>query len=74
MLPAANHPIWTKIVTGKRPVQSEKLAINLFVKNNKLSFEKDASPAHVQQLAASTHAFFTQYEKIFAAEIVKIFA
>ncbi len=74
MLPAANHPVWTQIATGKRPVQSEKLAINLFVKNNKMSLERDTSPANVQLLAARTHAFFTQYEKMFAAEFEKILA
>jgi hypothetical protein len=74
MLPAVNHPVWTHIVTGKRPVESGKLAINLFVKNNKMSLEKDRSPANVQQLAARTHAFFTQYEKMFAAELEKILA
>ncbi len=74
MLPTAKHPIWTQIATGKRPVQSQKLAINLFVKSNKMSLERDASPANVQQLAARTHAFFTQYEKTFAAEFEKILA
>jgi hypothetical protein len=74
MLPAANHPVWTQIATGRRPVQSEKLAINLFIKNNKMSLERDASPANVQQLAARTHAFFIQYEKMFAAEFEKILA
>jgi hypothetical protein len=74
MLPAVNHSVWAQIATGKRPVQSEKLALNLFVKNNKMSFERDPSPANVQQLAAKTHAFFIQYEKIFAAEFEKILA
>jgi len=74
MLPAANHPVWTQIATGRRPVQSEKLAINLFIKNNKMSLERDASPANVQQLAARTYAFFIQYEKMFAAEFEKILA
>ena len=74
MLPAANHPIWTQIATGKKPVQSGKLAINLFVQNNKFSLDRDSSPANVQQLAAKTHAFFVQYEKIFSSEFDKILA
>ena len=74
MLPAANHPIWTQIATGKKPVQSGKLAINLFVQNNKFSLDRDSSPANVQQLAAKTHEFFVQYEKIFSSEFDKILA
>jgi hypothetical protein len=72
MLPAANHPVWTQIATGKTPIHSEKLAINLFAKNNAMSLERDASPANVQQLAAKAHEFFTKYEKLFASEFDKI--
>jgi hypothetical protein len=74
MRPAANHPIWTQIATGKRPVHTEKLAINLFAKNNAMSLAKDSSPANVQQLAARTHEFFVKYEKISASEFDKILA
>jgi len=74
MLPAANHPVWTQIATGKKPVQSGKLAINLFVQNNKFSFDRDPSPANVEQLATKTHAFFIQYEKLFASEFERILA
>jgi hypothetical protein len=74
MLPAANHPVWTQIATGKKPVQSGKLAINLFMQNTKSSLEKDPSPANVQQLAGKTYEFFKQYEKLFASEFEKILA
>jgi hypothetical protein len=74
MLPAANSPVWMQIATGKRPVRTEKLAINLFAKNNAMSFAKDSSPANVQQLAARTYEFFLKYEKIFASEFDKILA
>jgi len=74
LIPAIDHPIWTKLVTGKKPVQSGKLAINLLIQNNKLDYEKDSSPAHVKELTTRTHNFFCQYEKIFAAEFAKILA
>jgi hypothetical protein len=74
MLPAANHPIWTQIVTGKKPVTSGKLAINLFVKNNEISLARDPSQANIQQLAARAYEFFKQYEKVFASEFEKILA
>ena len=72
MLPAANHPVWTQIATGKRPIHSEKLAINLFAKNNAMSLQKDPSQNNIQQLTARTYEFFKQYEKIFAVEFEKI--
>jgi hypothetical protein len=72
MIPAIDHPIWVKIVTGKVPVQSSKLAINLLIQNNKMDYEKDPSPARLKQLVARTHQFFCQYELAFSAEFAKI--
>jgi len=72
MLPDIHHPIWAQIVTGKKPLQSTKPTLNLLVQSNKMNYERDPSPANVEQLAAKTHKFFTQYEVLFAAEIAKI--
>jgi hypothetical protein len=72
MIPAVDHPIWTQIVTGKKPVQTGKLAINLLAQGNKINYEKDSSPANVKLLAKRTHDFFIQYEKVFATEFAKI--
>ncbi len=74
MLPAADHSVWIQIATGKRPIHSEKLAINLFAKNNAINFAKDPSPANVKQLAANAYEFFIKYEKLFASEFDKILA
>ena len=74
MLPALTHRVWSEIATGKRPIRSDNLAINLLVKSNHMSFEGDPSPANVQQLAAKTYKFFVQYEKFFAREFDKILA
>jgi len=74
MLPALTHRVWREIATGKRPIRSDNLAINLLVKGNHLSFGKDPSPANVEQLAAKTYKFFVQYEKFFASEFAKILA
>lgn len=74
MLPAATHRVWNEIATGKRPIRSENLAINLLVKKNRMSLEKDSSQANIRQLADNTHQFFVHYEKLFASEFDKILA
>jgi hypothetical protein len=74
MLPAATHRVWSEIATGKIPIRSDNLAINLLVKSNHLSFERDPSLANVQQLANKTYKFFVQYEKFFPSEFDKILA
>jgi hypothetical protein len=72
MLPAASHPVWVQIATGKKPVQSGNLAINLLAKSNKNSFERDPSSENVKLLAAKTHEFFIKYELVFASEFAQI--
>jgi hypothetical protein len=72
MIPAENHPVWTQIATGKKSMQCGKLAINLLAQSNKLSYERDPSPANVKKLADHTRAFFVQYEKAFTSEFAKI--
>jgi hypothetical protein len=74
MLPAATHRVWSEIATGRKPISSDNLAINLLVKSNHMSFERDPSQANVQQLVTKTYNFFVQYEKCFASEFDKILA
>jgi len=69
MVPPQQNYIWTDIVTGKRPVTSSKLAINLMVKNVQMSFERAHSPANVQALTLRVHEFFTQNEPDFRRRI-----
>lgn len=73
MLPAVNHPGWIQLITGKMPVQSSKATLNLLIHSNKMSYERDPSPANVKDLIAKSHTFLTKYESLFASEIAKIF-
>lgn len=72
MLPNLNDPVWTQIVTGKKPMRSNKATINLLIHGNKMSCERDPSPANVKQLVAKTYEFFAKYESIFPDEIASI--
>jgi hypothetical protein len=72
MLPDASHPVWELIATGKRPLESHKPTVNLLIHSNKMSYERDQSPANVQHMAAKTHSFFSHFEALFPAEIAQI--
>lgn len=72
MLPDVSHPAWTQFVTGKKPLQSGKATLNLLIQSNKMSYERDPSPANVRQLATKTHRFFSHFEAIFSSEIATI--
>ena len=73
MLPDRSHPVWEQIASGKKPVQSQRPTVNLLLQANKMSYERDQSPANLRQLADKTHHFFSQYEALFSAEIAQIF-
>lgn len=72
MLPDLDHPVWMEIVTGRKPVKCTKATINLLIQSNKMSYERDPSPANVKKLISKTHSFLTQYEAVFAEEIAAI--
>jgi hypothetical protein len=72
MLPDVNHPVWMRIVTGKKPIRTTKATINLLIQSNSMSYEKDSSPANVAELIDRTHGLFARYGSIFGAEIAEI--
>lgn len=72
MVPPLQDHIWTDIVTGKRPVASSKLSINLMVMNVRMSSDRDHSPANIQALSLRVHEFFTNNERIFDEEFKRI--
>jgi plasmid stabilization system protein ParE len=72
MIPPIDHPVWVQFVTGKKTITSSKATINLLVQNNKMGYERDASPGNTRELISRAHKFFTQFESIFPNEIAQI--
>jgi hypothetical protein len=72
MLPDASHPVWEQIVTGEKPLESHRPTVNLLIKSNRMSYERDRSPANVRLLAEKTHSFFNHYEALFPPEVAQI--
>jgi len=69
MIADIHHPVWAQIVTGKKQFMSRRPTLNLLIQSNKMSYERDPSPANVEKLVAKTHNFFVQFEALFADEI-----
>jgi hypothetical protein len=72
MLPPKQSPVWREFATGKRSLNSSKLAINLMAKSVQVSYQRDPSPANVEVLADRVREFFAQYEKGFADEFSRM--
>jgi hypothetical protein len=72
MLPDVNHPVWRKVVSGQRALQSSKATVNLLVQSSKMSYGRDSSFVNARQLIARMHSFFTRYESTFPDEIAQL--
>jgi len=68
MISPVADPLWKRFVTGRKQLNSSKLAISILEKNIRLSYQRDPSPANVQLLVQKAHEFFTKYETVFVEE------
>lgn len=72
MLPDIHQPVWVEFVTGRKRIQSSKATINMMIHSNQMSYERNTSPANLQDLIAKTYNFFAKYESIYGPEIAQI--
>jgi hypothetical protein len=73
MIPPIGHWAWQELILGKIEVKSTKFGFNLLLTNNRNYYQKNRSQANVDQLVEQTHAYLTQYESLYQAELRQIF-
>lgn len=69
MIPNPTQPCWQKLASGKTPLKTDNLGLQMLLK--RLHGKLGAAPleADLRQAASELHAFFVKYEKILANEI-----
>jgi len=72
MIPPESHPIWKRLVTGQKHLRSSNVAVNMFLFNSRLHYEKDPSPSHAEELGARAHELFLKFEKTLAPELQQL--
>ena len=72
MISPVTDPLWKRFATGRRKLNSPKLAISILEKSIRMSYLRDQSPANVDVLVKKAHEFFTRYEAVFAEEFTTI--
>ena len=72
MIPPETHPIWKRLITGEKSLRSSNVAINMFLFNSKLHYEKDPSPANVDELGMRAHELFLKFEKTLVPELQQL--
>lgn len=69
MIPNPTQPCWQKLASGKTPLKTDNLGLQMLLK--RLQGKLGATPpdGELRSAAAELHAFFVKYEKILANEI-----
>lgn len=71
MVPAANHPMWGKLIRGEVEHQFSKAAAGMLFFNLRLQHKEN--PSRLVLLVDQARAFFEKYESVLTADIQKLF-
>lgn len=63
---------WMDLVTGKIPLQTDNLGLQMFLKRTITKLSTQAAPAELEKAATEMHSFFVKYERILQKEIAII--
>ena len=70
MLPPLNHPIWRKLVSGEKQIDSTNFAINMVLTHSRIRYKLD--PKKVDELVKQAHEVFTKHEKMITSEVAQL--
>ena len=70
MLPPLNHPIWRKLVSGEKQIESTNFVINMVLTNSRIRYKLE--PKKLDELVKKAHEVFTKHEKTIASEVAQL--
>lgn len=68
MLDTGNRK-WKDLVTGKIPLQTDNLGLQMMLKRSSTRLTAQSSAADFEKAVAEVHSFFVKYERILQKEI-----
>ena len=72
VLPGPTDPRWAALVTGRRRIQPQFLALRLLMQRIAMKTRRDQSPTTVGQLSREFYDFCVKYEGLLGADIHQI--
>ncbi|BDU72807.1 hypothetical protein [Mesoterricola silvestris] len=69
MIPDKANPCWRHLVTGKNPLQTEMLGLQMLLKRMQRRLVGPHTDADVTAAAEEVHGFFLKYEGSLANEL-----
>lgn len=73
MIPPPKHPIWLKILSGRKQVASRQLAVNMLLTNLRLRYRMNRSEENAAKLTQNAYDFFVKFENMYQDEIKQLF-
>jgi hypothetical protein len=67
-----SHKKWKDLVTGKMPLQTDNLGLQMFLKRTTTKLATQAAPVEVEKAVTELHSFFLKYERILQKELAII--
>ena len=72
MVPGPTDPRWVMLVTGRRKIEPQFLAMRLLMQRIAMRTRRDTSPETVDKLARELHEFCVKYENLLGADLAQI--
>ena len=69
-LPPLNHPIWKKLVSGEKQIESTSFVINMILTNTRIRYKAD--PKKLEELVKQAHEIFAKHEKTITSEVAQL--
>lgn len=69
MVPDKSNSCWRQILTGKKTIQTQTLALQMLLKRLQRNITPSTSEADIDAAAGELHAFFIKYQNMLSLEI-----
>lgn len=72
MVPPSSHPVWRDLITGRKTLRSDSVALNMLLYNAKLKMSRGAEPEEEIELIHRAHALFEKLEFCLQDELAQL--
>ncbi|MGJ5817897.1 hypothetical protein [Paludibaculum fermentans] len=72
MIPPAEHPCWTQLVTGARAVRSNNLSFNMLLFTIRLRYQGNPTVENLEELCRHAREFCVKFERVLTPELTAL--
>jgi len=63
---------WKDLVTGKFPLKTENLGLQMYLKRTTTKLSAQSTPAEIDKAVVEIHGFFLKFERVLQSEIASL--